>query len=81
MTHVTNIFWSSGAYVNGSLIYILYSDNTYDAIRLKHHSMESNEDGISFKSFVNAKTLRNKKLNKLDAIEYLNNKDKEFKTQ
>ena len=68
---VTNVFWSGG-YANRTKLLVLYSDNTYEVIRLKY------KQNSEFKKYLNTKIFRIKKYTKEDVHNYIFEKIKEL---
>lgn len=79
--HVLNVFWSQG-YTNGGKIFVLYSDNTWEAVRTKHHPCEwTKEDTrMNFRRYIRLRTMGEKKFTKEQVHEYISQKDEDFKS-
>ena len=62
------------------LIYVLYSDNTFEEYRPDVKSLNAlNKNGISFKDHLNIKTIAKGKFTKQQVKEYFETKTKEWK--
>ena len=81
-TYVKRTLWASDS-VYGSLIYVLYSDMTYEVYKIYiycpcHKEKRSNGEYVDFKKYMDLGTLKQRKFTKEEVDNYIRTKAKDF---